>query len=113
MRGKCFFDYNYFDDDGCEAACYDLKTGKVGSNKIAFGWCDFSSVAIAMYILLEFYTEEYSLTGINGDIVENEHIIGWLNYLFDEKFVNQRLDDPWKVYSVLRKEDEAMADKKI
>ena len=103
-KNRVIFNYNYFDDDGCEYAAYDTETGEVSSNKIAFGWCDFATVVMAMYTLLEFYTEEYSLAGLNGELTDGKRKIGWMNYLFDEKFTNHRLDDVWKIYSLMRNE---------
>ena len=81
-KNRVVFNYNYFDDDGCEYAAYDTETGEVSSNKIAFGWCDFATVVTAMYTLLEFYTEEYSLAGLNGELTDGKRKIGWMNYLY-------------------------------
>lgn len=99
---RVLLSYNYFDDDGWETAAYDLKTGKLGSGRI--GWHIFADVVLAAYILLEFYTEKYTVT-----MLEDSYILGawktiqWLNYLFDEKYCDTRQIDPQRMLELLKK----------
>lgn len=99
---RVLLSYNYFDDDGWETAAYDLKTGKLGSGRI--DWHIFADVVLAAYILLEFYTEKYTVT-----MLEDSYILGawktiqWLNYLFDEKYCDTRQIDPQRMLELLKK----------
>lgn len=100
---RVLLNYNYFDDDGWETAVYDLKTGKLGSRRI--GWHIFADVVLAAYILLEFYTEKYTVTMLNNSYIPGAwKTIQWLNYLFDEKYCDTRQIDPQRMLELLKKQ---------
>lgn len=50
---------------------------------------------MASYILLEFYVEGFALTALDGDMINGEPFIGWLNYIFDKRYTNQRESGLW------------------
>lgn len=94
-NGYITFHYNYFGDEAWETAGINLNTCKFYSNKI--GWSEFCDVILAAYVLTEFYTEEFGIAEINGDIFDAKEIIGWLNYVLDKKFTNIRAIDAFKI----------------
>ena len=95
------FDYNYFQDTGWEAGCYDASNGHLSSNKIGPGII--KNVIMAAYILLEFYTEDFGYTLLDNSFLSDAEIaIGWINYLFSEGYCHTRMFNPWKLYCLLR-----------
>lgn len=76
--------YNYFEDNFWEPAGYDRKKQEVWSNKI--GWSCFSRIILAAHALEEMYIDGTAFTLYNGKIVLNGAYIGWINYLFNEKY---------------------------
>lgn len=102
-KGEIRFDYNYFEDKSWETAGYDSKNADFWTNKV--GDYEFAWVVIAIYILYEFYTETFGMAEFNGELVDGTIFIGWLNYLFGEKYTNQRAVDIWKVTELLHKND--------
>lgn len=89
------FSYNYFEDDYWENAGFSKKDCHVWSNKI--GWNHFHEVVIAAYVLEELYTNGITITLVNGRLVTSWRYVGWINYLFDEKFHIKNFD-PWKLF---------------
>lgn len=90
------FRYNYFEDDAWEPAAYNIRTAKFSSEKI--GSQQFCVVICAAYVLYEFYTKEFGIAELDGMIYRGNPFIGWLNYLFDEKYTNARMKDPYQIY---------------
>lgn len=97
-NGYISFHYNYFGDEAWETAGINLNTCKFYSNKI--GWGEFCDVILAAYVLTEFYTEEFGIAEINGDIFDAKEIIGWLNYVLGKNFTNIRAVDAMKILKV-------------
>lgn len=84
--GKVVCRFNYFEDDGWDNICYNTKTGQFGSRDIAY--LQFSEVVCTIYTLYEFYKAGAAYK--NGEPFERKPYIGWLNYLFNEKFSDMR-----------------------
>ena len=55
----------------------------------------------AIYLMKEFYSKEFALYHEQGEIANMVDIIGWLNYLFDEDYTNERVADMWRVGKLL------------
>lgn len=107
--GRVLFEYNYFEDDIWESAGYDIKTNKLSTGKI--GSRQFCAVICAAYLLYEFYTQEFGIAKRDGMIYHGYSYIGWLNYLFDAKYTNARIQDPYRIYNLLpehRREEKLM-----
>ena len=98
------YDFNYFMDIVWEPACYDATTGRLFTGKIGPRY--FRDVVMAAYILSEFYSEDFTLTTIDGQLLpEAWQAMEWLNYLFDEKYSDSRLSDPWRLYRLFHDAD--------
>lgn len=95
-EGEVEFRYNYFEDDAWEVAGYCSQQNHFWSNKI--GSLEFNSVILAVYVLYEFYTDDFGMATECGAIIDARKIVGWLNYLFHEQYTNARVSEPWKVY---------------
>lgn len=80
--------YNYHENDFWETFSYGPASGRLCSSKL--GQLNFCRIVLASYILLEFYVEGFALTALDGDMINGEPFIGWLNYIFDEQYTNQR-----------------------
>lgn len=96
-KGMNFY-YNYFEDDCWENAGFDKEDGDVWSNKI--GWSHFHRAVVAAYVLQELYVEGVSATMVDGVPVTSWGYVGWINYLFDEKFHVKNFD-PWKLFETV------------
>lgn len=97
MHGsKMDFYYNYFEDDFWENAGVD-EYG-VWSEKI--GWSHFHTAVVAAYVLEELYTEGVAVAMVDGEPVTSWGYVGWINYLFQEKYHVKNFD-PWKLYETL------------
>ena len=94
--GVVHFHYNYFGDEAWETAGLNLNTCKFYSGKI--GWGEFCDVILAAYVLTEFYTEEFGVAEINGEIFDAKESIGWINYVLDKEFTNIRAVDAIKLW---------------
>ena len=90
--------YNYFEDDFWENAGFNNEHYYVWSNKI--GWRQFNRAVVAAYVLEELYTEGISATMVDGEIVNSWGYVGWINFLFDERFHIKNFD-PWKLFETL------------
>ena len=49
-------------------------------------------------MLTEFYTEEFGVAEINGEIFDAKESIGWINYVLDKEFTNIRAVDAIKLW---------------
>ena len=88
--GECSnFHFNYFEDSSWETAGYDAKMTELYSNKI--GSAEFNDVITAARFLFEMYGSEIGLTCINGDVVNKQWYVGWLNNLFFSYLVKSNL----------------------
>ncbi len=96
------FTYNYFDDDFWENAGYSLKNNRVGSGKI--GGRSFSLGVLTAYALEGLYSEGVSFISFNGEWVYEDVLIGWINYLFDEKFAVKNRNI-WKMNEIAHYEN--------
>lgn len=95
-EGKCYFYYNYFEDDSWEDAGFDSNSGMLWSNKI--GSAEFNYVICAGYFLTELYSEDYGWVSENGDTLNNPEYIQWINYIADKDFSLEKRFDLWKYY---------------
>lgn len=95
--GNYWFNYNYFEEDLWEDAGYSAKDSNFYSNKV--GWGPFNWTIKAAYILRELYMDDFSIIRENNDIIfkEKPYFLGWINYLFNERYVNKNWDQ-WEVY---------------
>ena len=91
-----FYEYSYFERRRWEAGTLNLKTGKFCSNKV--GWRHFCSAVHAVEVLQEFYTVHPGIATVNGDILSDTLVIGWLNQLCDENWTNRRMLTLLKLY---------------
>ncbi len=99
------FTYNYFEDDAWENAGYNTEKHHVWSGKIG-GW-GFTMGVIGAYTLEELYIEGASLISYNGDWIFSDVMIGWINHLFDEKFIVKNRD-VWKLCEMAHYKNEYM-----
>lgn len=84
--GKVVCCYNYFEDDGWDSICYDTKTGRFKSRDV--GCLQFREVVCTIYVLYEFYAAGVAYR--DGEPFDKSPYIGWLNYLFNERFLVTR-----------------------
>lgn len=82
--GSMDFHFNYFEDDSWETAGYDAETSHLYSNKI--GGAEFNDVITAAHFLFEMFGTEAGLTCIDGDVVNKQWYVGWLNHLLGTDF---------------------------
>ena len=103
------FNYNYFEDDFWEYAGFDRETSHVWSEKI--GWGEFAKVVLAAYTLEEQYTEGgVCATLLDGIPVTLWGMVGWINYLFNDKRLVRNYDS-WKLFEAMyNKEDDYLHD---
>lgn len=94
-RNIISFHYNYFGDEAWETAGFNLDEARFYSNKI--GWAEFNIIVLAVYVLTEFYTKEFGMAEVNGEIFDAKDIIGWINYILDADFTNIRGVDAFKI----------------
>ena len=87
------FHYNYFEDDAWEMAGFDPKDLSFWSNKI--GYFEFREVILAAYTLIEMYDQEPGVVDMNGDIIDIERIVGWLNCLLGTQFTVEKCRRLW------------------
>ncbi|MCD8398949.1 MAG: hypothetical protein LUD12_17560 [Lachnospiraceae bacterium] len=95
------FYYNYFEEDSWENAGFYLEENRVWSRKI--GWLEFNIAVVSAYVLEHLYREGTGGVFVNGELVEEEAYIGWINYLFNEKFCEKNRD-PWKLFDAIETE---------
>ena len=97
------FYYNYFEDSRWENAGYNKKNNCVWSGKI--GWGVFNTVVIAGYVLEELYSDGITAVLENGELVSSGAIVGWINYLFDERYHIKNFD-PWRLFEAIHYSEE-------
>ena len=102
-EGETEFSYNYFEDDVWETAVYCSSNNHFWTNII--GSRQFNRVILAVYVLYEFYADDFGMVLECGEIIDARFIIGWLNHLFHEKYTNERLSNLWEVYELLHKNE--------
>lgn len=83
------FYYNYFEEECWENAGFSSETQCLYSNKI--GRRIFNRVMRALYILQELYSEAPCFPHIDGQLFDATDELGWLNYLFNANFANNRV----------------------
>ena len=88
MEDYLLFEYSYIEREQWECGSLNVKTGEFHSNKV--GWSYFSGGVHAVEVLREFYTVSPGIATINGDILSDAPVIGWLNHLFGESWTNRR-----------------------
>lgn len=91
------FYYNYFEDDVWENAGFSARSGKVWSEKI--GWREFHQVVVAAYVLESLYIDGTAVVTVNGELVTSPVYIAWINYLFQEHYL-QKNNDPWSLFEM-------------
>lgn len=101
------FYYNYFEDDYWENAGFDRENGKVYSEKI--GWSYFHRAVVAAYVLEEIYTNGIASAMVNEEPVISWGYVGWINYLFHERYHIKNYDK-WKLFEAFHEiEDRDMS----
>ena len=98
-RESITFCYNYFENDIWETAGYRPDTCRFYTNKV--GWRQFDLVCSAVYVLHEFYADSFGMANRDDRVYDAQEIIGWLNYLFGERYTNSRATDLWQIYQLL------------
>lgn len=86
--GRIDFYYNFFEEECWENAGFSSEKGCLFSNKI--GRRTFNGVMRALYILQELYSEAPCIPHIDGQLFDVKDELGWLNYLFNAHFSNNR-----------------------
>ena len=91
QKGMDFY-YNYFEDDCWENAgfCEGVWSGKIG-------WSSFHIAVVAAYVLEELYLDNVSVALVDGEPVTSWGYVGWINYLFNEKYHIKNYD-PWRLF---------------
>ena len=89
------FHYNYFEEDVWENAGFSIARNSVWSNKI--GGLAFHRAIVSAYVLQELYTDGIAATISGGELVTDWGYVGWINYLFNEKFLIKNFDT-WELY---------------
>jgi len=97
--GSMDFHYNYFEDDFWETAEYDAENTRLYSQKI--GGSEFNDVITAAYFLFEMYDSEAGLTYIDGDVVNKQGYVGWLNHLLGMEFSMSKRLGLWENAEVI------------
>ncbi len=96
------FTYNYFEDTHWENAGFSVRGRCVTSNKT--GGHEFCRGVLAAYFLEQQYTEGASFVECAGDFQEGYLYTGWINYLFEEKYI-QKNRNAWKLYEIAHYSD--------
>ena len=96
--------YNYFEDSFWESAGIRTDTPRVFSGKV--GWNQFNAVMRAVYQLQEIYSKGFGMLTEDGDPIGWKSGLGWLNYLFDESYTNERVAYPWRVWRLFCDNDD-------
>lgn len=91
QKGMNFY-YNYFEDDFWENAGFSKG---VWSEKI--GWSYFHRAVVAAYVLEELYLDGVSVAMVDAEPVTSWGYVGWINYLFNEKYHIKNYD-PWGLF---------------
>lgn len=94
--------YNYFEDKHWENAGFDREDDIVWSGKI--GWRAFHRAVVTAYVLRELYLEGIAVTKVDGVAVSSWNYVGWINYLFHERYHVKNLD-PWKLFEAMYYDD--------
>ena len=92
------FCYNYFADEIWENAGFNKEECCVWSGKI--GWCFFHKAVVAAYVLEEQYIEDVCVAMVDADPVTSWGYIGWINYLFGERYLVKNYDS-WKLFETI------------
>ena len=92
------FRYNYFEDDAWEDAGFNKDNCYIWSGKI--GWSHFRLAMISAYVLKELYYDGVAVTHADGETITSWAFVGWINYLFNEKYHVKNFD-PWKLFETL------------
>lgn len=100
-NGKLHAVYSYFEQSIWEDCGYDSKNNKFYSDKV--GYSEFCKAICAINVLYEFYTEDFSMANVNSRVLDALDEIAWINYLFDEKYTNKRIEYPFELYRILLK----------
>ena len=64
------------------------------SNKI--GNCEFSDVILAAYMLYEMYDESPGFVDCNGEIIDPQFYVGWLNHILGTSFSMKKRYNLWE-----------------
>lgn len=99
--------YNYLEDSYWENAGYSKGGSYIWSNKV--GGDFFLRTVLAAYRLQEHYTEGTCVTLLDGKLIIAGGYIGWLNYLFGEKYMPKNFD-AWKLFESYYHIDENYVD---
>lgn len=89
------FHFNYFEESSWESAGFNNKECYVWSGKI--GGHYFYETMVAAYVLEELYHDGTAVTMVNGNLVTSWVYVGWINYLFGERYHIKNFD-PWKIF---------------
>ena len=100
MFGQIRATYSYFSQSFHEECGYNLKDNDFFSGKVG---AKYMNVVYAINILYQFYTEDFSIANIDGDVFLAEEDISWLNYLFNEKYSYCKLEYVFEFYRILLK----------
>lgn len=92
--GKVNFHYNYFEDDAWETACFNADKPRLWSQKI--GGNEFCDVIVAAYTLCELYDTGPGLVTVNGEIVDTEPYVRWINHLLGTAFTHEKRFRLWE-----------------
>lgn len=105
-EGKVNFHFNYFEDDAWESVYYNKKTTRLGTGKI--GSNEFNEVVTAAHVLYELYNNA-GYAEVDGDAVDVEGYIAWINHVLGTGFSAQNRFQLWEYYEseCLRRLDEA------
>lgn len=102
LNGCIYVDYNYIGDDSWETAVFDTESAIFTTEKV--GWQEFNFVCMAIYVLTEFYSDNFIISECE-EIRGEEFVIEWLNYLFNERYTDKRFSSMWDIYDLLYHED--------
>lgn len=104
-EGRVKFHFNYFEDDAWESVYYNTETTHLGTGKI--GSNEFNEVVTAAHVLYELYNDT-GYAEVNGDAVDVEGYIAWINHVLRTGFSAQNRFYLWEYYEseCLRRLDE-------
>lgn len=79
-----YFFYNYFEDDEWETAEFSSEDAGFFSAKI--GYDEFNNVIMAIYTLYDVYDENIGFASENGELIDANRYVGWINQILGTEF---------------------------
>lgn len=96
-----YFCYNYFENDIQEGAYFSIKTSRVYSDKVG---CSYFAYSVYAACILETIQSEIPLIPLHeGNLLDREKYLGWINYIFNESYTEKNIPQMLDYYLYIHK----------